>query len=130
MDNSYTKTSRGVRLLVTTWYDEPNQDFLLKSFTHVFRISMTNERHEPVRLMLRRWMVNELHQEPRVWEGSGFEGRLPLIQPGHTLTYEVRIPFSSPSVKLRGAYIFQSTESGELIEVISPSFAISAHVFN
>lgn len=126
----YSDTSQGIGLTVETWFEESQADLKMSRFPFTLFIQLKNERFEDVRISRRVWSIRERGYQPRLVEGNGIGGYIPLILPGKTLEYQITVPFLAANIALRGTYMVTVFDSGEAIYVSTPVFTMSAHIFN
>ena len=97
---------------------------LAERFFYAYTVTIENEGAETVRLLSRRWRIDDGDMRPKRIEGEGVVGEQPSITPGESYTYTSWVGLHSPAGAMRGAYWF-ATASGRFSAAI-PRFALRA----
>ncbi len=81
-----------------------------RKFLFAYRVTIRNERDEPVRLLSRRWTIIDADGESNMVRGEGVVGQQPLIRPGETFEYSSMCPLTTPWGTMEGAYTLELSE--------------------
>ena len=93
-----------VRVFVVSRYAAEHSDPRKLRYVFAYRVAVTNERDEPIRLLTRHWTIKDARGEVQEVEGVGVIGKTPVIAPGETHTYESFCPLSTEFGTMEGFY--------------------------
>lgn len=93
-----------------------------KPYPFIYFLSVQNDSKVTVRLMGRKWIVEEANGETIVVEGDGIVGQMPVLSPGEKFSYNSCHVIASNAESL-GAF-YGITKEGEKFMVEIPPFKL------
>lgn len=119
--------TEGVRVKASPQYLPSESDPDSKRFVFGYRIRITNEGEQLVKLLSRRWVIVNATGGEQIVEGDGVVGQTPELGPGETFEYSSYCPLTTAWGTMEGAYsMVRLMESrrpkGEPFEVRIPRF--------
>ena len=93
-----------------------------KPHPFVYFITILNESSERVRIVGRKWVVNDEGGETTVVEGDGVVGQSPLLEPGEDFSYN-SYHITAQNAKVQGSF-FGVTNTGDKVLARIPSFKL------
>jgi ApaG protein len=122
----YTKTTRGIRISVRSYYleDQSNPDD--HHYVWAYRVKIENAGRESVQLLRRTWQITDAHGRTQHVHGAGVVGEQPLLEPGECFEYTSGTPLDTPSGFMVGAYHMVIPSSGENFDVAIPPFSLDS----
>lgn len=126
MTEDYSKTTRGVRVSVRSFYLEDQSKPEESRFVWAYRIKIENQGAEPVQLLRRSWQITDGRGRTQNVHGPGVIGEQPLLQPGGEFEYTSGTPLDTPSGFMVGAYHMVVPASGENFDVAIPAFSLDS----
>lgn len=121
----YTQTTRSIRVSVEPSYRDEHSDPLDRRFLWAYRIEISNEGQDTVRLLTRHWRITDALGRVQEFIGEGVVGEQPLLGPGEAFEYTSSVPLSTPSGIMTGTYGMQ-TAKGERFDVAIPLFSLDS----
>ncbi len=80
-----------------------------------YHVKITNNNMFNIKLMNRKWIINDGNGSKEEVEGEGVIGKQPVILPGHSFSYMSFCPLSTPTGNMRGHYQFEKHTGGNFI---------------
>jgi ApaG protein len=122
----YTKTTRGIRISVRSYYleDQSNPDD--HHYVWAYRVKIENSGRESVQLMRRTWQITDANGRTQHVHGAGVVGEQPLLEPGECFEYTSGTPLDTPSGFMVGAYHMVVPSSGENFDAAIPAFSLDS----
>ena len=122
----YTKTTRGIRISVRSYYleDQSNPDD--HHYVWAYRVKIENAGRESVQLLRRTWQITDAHGRTQHVHGAGVVGEQPVLEPGECFEYTSGTPLDTPSGFMVGAYHMVIPSSGENFDVAIPAFSLDS----
>ena len=117
-----TITTEGVKITVTTRFRADLSQVNESRFFFNYRIEMENMKESPVQLIHRDWYIFDSLNEPNIVSGQGVIGEQPILKPGQTYAYTSGCELTSELGRMRGFYTFQNQISGEMLQILIPTF--------
>lgn len=126
MTEEVSKTTRGIRVSVRSFYlaDQSIPDE--GQFVWAYRVKIENEGHETVQLLRRTWHITDASGRTQRVHGPGVIGQQPVIEPGESFEYTSGTPLETGSGYMTGAYHMVVTDSGEKFDVEIPMFSLDS----
>ena len=126
MTEEFSKTTRGIRVSVRSFYlaDQSKPDE--GQFAWAYRVKIENEGHETVQLLRRTWHITDANGRTQRVHGPGVVGQQPVIEPGESFEYTSGTPLETASGYMTGAYHMVVTDSGEKFDVEIPMFSLDS----
>ena len=126
MGEEYSKSTRGIRVSVRSFYlaDQSKPDE--GQFVWAYRVKITNEGHEIVQLLRRTWHITDANGRTQRVHGPGVVGQQPVIEPGESFEYTSGTPLETGSGYMTGAYHMVVSDSGEKFDVEIPMFSLDS----
>ncbi len=119
-----TEVTSGIRITVSTRYEENLSSALMESFVFSYHITVENQNDFPVRLLRRHWFIFDSVALKREVEGPGVVGETPLILPGEFYSYSSACDLRSLRGTMAGFYTMQQQGSREFLHVSIPKFSL------
>jgi ApaG protein len=108
--NGSETLTHAIRVRVAPEYLSDESSPQDRKFLFAYRVSIRNERDEPVRLVSRLWTIIDSEGESNVVRGEGVVGQQPLIRPGETFEYSSMCPLTTAWGTMEGAYTLELPE--------------------
>ena len=122
----YSKTTRGIRISVRSFYLEDQSNPEDNHFVWAYRVKIENNGRESVQLLRRTWQITDAHGRTQHVHGAGVVGEQPLLEPGESFEYTSGTPLDTPSGFMVGAYHMVAPTSGENFDVAIPAFSLDS----
>jgi ApaG protein len=110
-------TTNGVCVQAKAHYLAEESDPDAPFFLFVYRISISNESDQVIKLMSRHWIIRDAYNEREDVQGSGVVGDFPVLAPGESYEYTSTCPLRTRWGTMEGSYQFEVCDSGEPFEV-------------
>ena len=126
-------TTQRVTVSAESLFQEQYTDRAKRQYVYAYRIRISNEGDQPVRLLSRAWEVIDATGQRRHVEGEGVVGEQPFIAPGRSHEYTSWIQFETPLGAMLGSYVMLRPTAdgrGELFQVEVPKFCHIAPELN
>jgi ApaG protein len=117
----YYKLSAGIRISVRPSYLVEHSLPQLERYAFSYHVRIENIQRRTVRLLSRRWLINDSIGEQLEVAGDGVVGRQPLLGAGGVYEYQSSCILRSPRGWMEGEYVF-SDEAGERFSAQIPRF--------
>ena len=128
MDPGYTETTRGIKVSVQPVFLEDQSDPDEKQFVWAYHVSIRNTGQETVQLLRRKWRITDGRGQVVEVEGPGVVGETPVLEAGDEFEYTSGTPLNTPSGFMQGSYRMVATATGEIFDIVIPTFSLdSAH---
>lgn len=118
------KIISSVKIHVKTWFRSDLSNPEENQYFYNYRIYIENKGNEPIQLLHRHWMVEQLIYGIQHVDGPGVVGEQPLIHPGERYEYVSGCEFWMPIGRMSGFYSFQNLETEQLFSVPIPHFTL------
>ncbi|MCU1227751.1 MAG: uncharacterized protein JWO97_635 [Acidobacteria bacterium] len=105
-------TTRGIRIVVESFYVEERSEPRESYFFFAYRVRITNAGTEPAQLLSREWVITDSDGNTERVEGPGVVGEKPLLAVGEAFEYTSFCPLRTSMGSMEGGYTMR-TESGE-----------------
>ena len=122
----YTRTTRGIRVSVRSFYLEDQSRPEEGRFVWGYRVKIENNGRLPVQLLKRTWRITDGRGRTQYVHGAGVVGEQPLLEPGEAFEYTSGTPLDTPSGFVVGAYHMVIPSSGENFDVAIPAFSLDS----
>ena len=122
----YSKTTRGVRVTVRSFYLEDQSQPQENHYVWAYRVRIENRGRETVQLLRRTWEITDARGRTQHVHGAGVVGEQPTLEPGESFEYTSGTPLETPSGFMVGAYHMTVPASGELFDVAIPAFSLDS----
>ena len=96
--------TNGVRVKVQTQYVPERSSPMDEYFFFAYRVSITNEGNQSVKLVSRHWVITDGTGEREEVSGPGVVGKQPTLSSGESFTYTSACPLSTPLGSMQGTY--------------------------
>jgi ApaG protein len=126
MTDDYSKITRGIRVIVRSFYLEDQSKPEEWRYVWAYRVRIENQGDEPVRLLRRTWDITDGRGRTQHVHGAGVVGEQPLLEPGGSFEYTSGTPLDTPSGFMVGAYHMTVPSSGETFDVAIPAFSLDS----
>ena len=120
-----TAPTHDIRIDVNPAYLEEQSDPGQDQYVFAYTITIENHGSEPVRLLKRRWLIDDANGVTREVKGDGVVGEKPRLAPGESFRYTSGAVLDTPRGTMHGSYQMQ-TDEGELFETKIPLFGLAA----
>ncbi len=125
-DDTYSLTTRGVRVTVRSFYLDQESQPDENRFVWAYRVSIENRGMTAVQLLKRTWEITDATGHTQKVHGPGVIGEQPVLAPGQAHEYTSGTPLRTPSGFMVGAYHMIVTETGEPFDVAIPAFSLDS----
>ncbi len=126
MAEDYSRTTRGIRVSVRSFYLEDQSQPDDSQFFWAYKVKIENRGREPVQLLRRTWQITNARGHTQRVHGPGVLGEQPLLEPGEAFEYTSGTPLDTPSGFMTGAYHMVVPASGESFDVAIPAFSLDS----
>jgi len=92
-------------------------------FTYSYTIKIKNLNIHSVKLLSRRWVIEDAFENIQEVNGEGVVGMTPEIRSGESFIYSSLCPLKTPSGKMSGSYRMQAI-GGQLFDVEIKQFEL------
>jgi len=111
------KTTQDIRVRAAAQYLADESDPDTPFFLFMYRIVISNESCETVKLLTRHWIIRDAYNEREDVQGPGVVGDYPVLAPGESYEYTSTCPLRTRWGTMEGAYQFENCDTGEPLEV-------------
>lgn len=122
-----TALTYGVKISVESIYRKDLSNIENSLYFFNYRIVIENTNGFDVRLRSRYWFIFDSLNSSREVEGEGVVGEQPLLNPGKKHVYVSGCDLHSEIGYMRGYYVFERIDTGELFRVQVPRFDLFAY---
>lgn len=119
-----TLITSGIQISVRTIFRSDLSNLFEQNFFFNYLIEMENQNDFDVQLLTREWYIFDSLSEARYVSGEGVVGEQPIIKPGERFNYTSGCELFSDMGMMKGFYTFKNLKSGELFQVIVPTFLL------
>jgi len=98
------RVTRGIRVAVWPSYLPDQSDPSDAKFIFAYRIRITNESAQTVRVETREWIIIDADGDRKVVQGEGVVGQKPLLGPGQSFEYSSLCPLETSWGTMEGRY--------------------------
>ncbi|HRE41460.1 MAG TPA: Co2+/Mg2+ efflux protein ApaG [Ignavibacteria bacterium] len=124
-ETSSNTITKGIRIQVYPEFLPEYSDTENFQFFFKYRIVITNESDEPVKLISRKWLIINADGDEEIVEGLGVVGQNPYIQPSENFEYESNCPLNTPWGTMEGSYNFRKNDGSDFDATISRFYLVS-----
>jgi len=122
----YTKTTRGIRVSVRSFYLEDQSEPEEGRFVWAYRVKIENRGRVTVQLLRRTWHITDALGHTQYVHGIGVVGEQPMLEPGESFEYTSGTPLETPSGFMKGVFHMVTPASGENFDVQVPTFSLDS----
>ena len=117
--------TKGIKISVRTKY--ANTIVHASKTYHVFNyfITIENTSSEIVQLTHRQWFILDALNSPKIVEGEGVVGQMPILIPQDQYTYQSSCVLSSNTGAMRGFFTMKNLEKDTIFKVVIPTFQLT-----
>ncbi len=108
-------TTNGIRVRAEPDFVDSHSDAEKGRFVFSYKVQMTNEGSDPIRLNSRRWHIVDADGTRNEVIGPGVVGKFPNLAPGETFEYSSYCILPTPWGTMEGHFIFDR-EDGSTVE--------------
>jgi ApaG protein len=126
MTNAYTKTTKGIRVSVRSFYLEDQSQADEGRFVWAYRVTIENKGQQTVQLISRTWRITNGVGRIQHVHGEGVVGEQPVLEPGEAFEYTSGTPLDTPTGFMTGEYHMVWPSSGERFDVAIPAFSLDS----
>ncbi|MDN3670150.1 Co2+/Mg2+ efflux protein ApaG [Echinicola jeungdonensis] len=125
-----TAITQGIKVSVEATYQGKYSSPHQHHFVFTYQITIENNSAFTTQLLRRKWEISDAGMDTKIVEGDGVIGQQPILEPGQSHTYVSGCNLHSGLGKMKGSYILEKLQNGQLIEVIIPEFQLIADLFD
>jgi ApaG protein len=107
--------TRGIRVAAAGYYIPEESSPEDRQYVFGYRIVISNEGQETVRLLSRHWIIIDGNGEQEEVRGAGVVGKTPLLGPGQEFQYQSFCPLRTSWGTMEGTYQMRR-EDGEAFD--------------
>ncbi|MFK7899504.1 MAG: Co2+/Mg2+ efflux protein ApaG [Cyclobacteriaceae bacterium] len=122
---STTAITSGVKVSVTTNYQEEYSSPSHAHYVFSYRINIENNSQYTIKLLKRHWHIFDATGSKKEVEGDGVVGQQPIIESGESHEYVSGCNFKTGLGKMNGFYQFQRLIDKKLFNVEIPEFVMA-----
>ncbi len=100
----------GVRVQVWPSYLPDQSDPQRARFVFAYRVRITNETEDTLRLISRKWRIIDADGDEKAVEGEGVVGQQPALAPAQSFDYSSFCPLETGWGTMEGQYTFQRAD--------------------
>jgi ApaG protein len=126
MADGYSRTTRGIRVSVRSFFLEDQSQPEENHFFWAYKVKIENNGREAVQLLRRTWHIIDARGRTQHVHGAGVLGEQPVLEPGEAFEYTSGTPLDTPSGFMSGAYHMVVPSSGESFDVAIPAFSLDS----
>jgi ApaG protein len=126
MTEEYTATTRGIRIVVRSFYLDDQSSPDDGRYVWAYRIRIENHGHETVQLLRRTWNITDGRGRTQRVHGAGVIGEQPTLEPGESFEYTSGTPLDTPTGFMSGLYHMVVSHTGEAFDVVIPAFSLDS----
>ncbi|TRO64042.1 Co2+/Mg2+ efflux protein ApaG [Christiangramia sabulilitoris] len=120
------QVTKGIRISVETHFEGMFYKEYKMHYAFGYQITIENQSNDSVQLDSRFWEIRDVLNETKTVSGEGVVGRKPVLEPGHSHTYQSGCLLTGPFGSMRGHYNMMNFTTGKKFKVNIPSFKLSA----
>jgi ApaG protein len=118
--------TKGISVKVKAKYQHDVSQPKMASFFYSYKVTITNNGFEPVKLISRVWEIKDSIGENLYVEGDGVVGLQPEILPGESFQYESNVVLKTGLGEMFGTYTLINKITYEQFPVAIPVFKLIA----
>ncbi len=118
--------TKGISVKVKAKYQHDFSQPQMASFFYIYKVTITNNSFEPVKLISRVWEIKDSIGENMYVEGDGVVGLQPEILPGESFQYESNVELKTGIGEMFGTYTLINKITYEQFPVAIPVFKLIA----
>ncbi len=122
----FSKTTRGIRVSVRSFYLEDQSRPEDSHYVWAYRVKIENNGREAVQLLKRTWRITDARGRSQHVHGFGVVSEQPVLEPGESFEYTSGTPLDTPSGFMVGVYHMVIPSSGENFDVAIPAFSLDS----
>ena len=96
--------TEGIRVEAEASYVEEQSDPDARQYRFAYKITITNDGHEPAQLRARHWIIVDADNNREDVRGPGVVGKQPLLKPGERFEYTSGCPLPTGWGTMEGSY--------------------------
>lgn len=121
----YEAVTRHIRVQAEPCYLSDQSDPAEGRYFWAYRITITNEGTETVRLISRYWRITDANGQAQEVRGEGVVGEQPTLHPEESFEYTSGAPLTTATGFMGGSYQMVS-DKGEWFDVEIPTFSLDS----
>ena len=119
-----TAVTHDILITAEPTFEEAHSDARAGRFLFSYRITITNQGRDSVRLLRRHWVITDSSHPQSEVEGPGVVGATPLLESGGTFTYTSACDLRSSVGRMRGTYLMERIRDGHRFRVTIPEMVL------
>lgn len=127
-DTGSDTTTKGIRIQVFPEYLQDQSDPDQKQFFFSYRVLITNQNENSVRLLSRHWVIINAEGDRQDVEGPGVVGYLPELAPNESFEYSSSCPIDTNWGTMEGSYTFMGENGTKFKAEIGRFYLVSDQV--
>lgn len=117
--------TRGVRVRVWPSYLPDQSDPQRARYVFAYKVRVTNETDEPLRLISRKWRIIDADGEEKSVEGEGVVGQQPTIAPSESFEYSSFCPLETGWGTMEGQYTLEQPDASTFDAAIARFYLVA-----
>ncbi len=118
--------TEGIRILVEPTYLALKSKPALGHWVFGYRVTITNESADEVRLTARQWTIVDADGDVDSVSGEGVVGQQPVLRSGESFVYSSFAQLETSWGTMEGAFAFERLDGATLRAAISRFYLVSA----
>ncbi|HMN42515.1 MAG TPA: Co2+/Mg2+ efflux protein ApaG [Phycisphaerales bacterium] len=114
----------GIRIDVRPSYIDDQSDPSARQWLFAYRIRISNEGVEPVKLLRRRWTIVDAGGNEEEVRGDGVVGHQPRIEPGQGFEYSSYCQLRTSWGTMEGSYEFRTDDDRRVDAAVGRFFLV------
>lgn len=117
--------TEGIRVHAAAFYLNADSDPASRQFVFAYRVIITNEGDEPVKLLSRHWIILDADNRRQEVRGSGVVGQKPRLESGERFEYVSGCALPTAWGTMEGTYRMRRDDESEFDIEIGRFFLVS-----
>jgi len=117
-----TKTTEGIKISVQSKFQPSHSDASNYLYLFSYSITIENVSNDTVKLLRRKWHIQDANGIVREVEGEGVVGEQPVIKPGSAHHYSSACDLATDMGKMHGSYLMERVDTKKQFRVNVPEF--------
>lgn len=122
--------TENIRVRTESFYIAKRSDPSKSLYFFSYRITITNESDEPVKLISRHWYISDILGHEEQVQGEGVVGEQPRLVPSESFEYTSFCPLPTYRGTMHGTYTMQRDDGSEFNIAVGPFQLFMRQILN